>query len=183
MNPTAKQTGKTAANLARLIARQATQEPLEILKSAKAQVIGAEAGQSLQPEHQNSNTHAQEEPKTLSDQEQTNNKIKGARMMEALNRELSDISREKLFSELQRKIAEREEVYLSDYPNLSMEQKQVLNAQIQAVKIQRQNMQNSQNQGLIEPASKKGRRLFSFGKKQEMKRQQTRVENVVPPSG
>lgn len=183
MNPTAKQTGKSAADLAKAVARQVAQEPLEILKSAKAQITGAEAGQSARPEHQTSNTNVQEGPKILSEQEQANNKIKGSRMMEALNRELSDISREKLFSELQRKITEGEEVYLSDYSSLSMEQKQVLNAQIQAVRIQRQNMQNSQNQGLIEPASKKGRRLFSFGKKQEVKRQQTRVENVVPPSG
>jgi len=36
---------------------------------------------------------------------------------------------------------------------------------------------------LVEPATKKGRRLFNFGKKTQMQRQQTQTERPLPPSG
>lgn len=36
---------------------------------------------------------------------------------------------------------------------------------------------------LVEPAVKKGRRLFNFGKKTQMQRQQTQTERPLPPSG
>lgn len=36
---------------------------------------------------------------------------------------------------------------------------------------------------LVEPATKKGRRLFDFGKKTQMQRQQTQTEKPLPLSG
>ena len=102
--------------------------------------------------------------------------------MEAFQRELADIRKGELFKDLQRRIAQGEEISLQDYPELSLEQKQVLKAQMEAVKAQMLNAKNTNDKLLQEPAAKKGRRLFNFGKKQEVKRQQTRVENVVPPS-
>ena len=102
--------------------------------------------------------------------------------MEAFQRELADIRKGELFKDLQRRIAQGEEISLQDYPELSLEQKQVLKAQIEAVKARDSKFQISDS-NLVEPVAKKGRQLFNFGKKQEVKRQQQRVENIIPPSG
>lgn len=149
------------------------QEPLEILKNAREQIVGEEpTGQadSTQPGIQNNQ-----------EQERIQDKVKSGRRIEALDRELKDIERERIFKELQRKIAEGIEVYLEEYPNLSMEQKQVLNAQAEAVKLQNSKLK-SQN-SLVEPAAKKGRRLFGFGQKAAAEKQTTHVEKPIPPSG
>ena len=159
--------------IAQKIAKQLVQEPLEILKTAKEQVV----------ENQSEESGIREEPKAPDFQSKLQDKIKSSRRMEAFQRELADIRKGELFKDLQRRIAQGEEISLQDYPELSLEQKQVLKAQMEAVKAQMLNAKNSNDKLLQEPAAKKGRRLFNFGKKQEVKRQQTRVENVVPPSG
>jgi hypothetical protein len=109
--------------------------------------------------------------------------MKNSRRMEALNRELDDIHKQEKFSDLQKRISEGEEISLEEYPELSMEQKQVLKAQMEAVKNQIAAQNNQGQNALIEPATHKGRQLFNFGKKQAMKNEQTRVEKPVPPSG
>ena len=157
---------------AQKIAKQLAQEPLEILKTAREQVVGNRSEES----------RIREEPKAPDFQSKLQDKIKSSRKMEAFQRELADIRKGELFKDLQRRIAQGEEISLQDYPELSLEQKQVLKAQMEAVKNQRLAISHKPLE-LIEPAAKKGRRLFNFGKKQEVKRQQTRVENVVPPSG
>lgn len=59
--------------------------------------------------------------------------------------------------------------------------------QEKAVKLQQEQMVQEQQKNvappLIEPAAKKGRRLFNFGKKTQMQRQQTQTERPLPPSG
>ena len=157
---------------AQKIAKQLAQEPLEILKTAREQVVGNRSEES----------RIREEPKAPDFQSKLQDKIKSSRKMEAFQRELADIRKGELFKDLQRRIAQGEEISLQDYPELSLEQKQVLKAQMEAVKAQMLNAKNTNDKLLQEPAAKKGRRLFNFGKKQEVKRQQTRVENVVPPS-
>ncbi len=164
-------------NLAQTIAKQIAGEPLEVLKTAKEQTIGVEASEKAPKvggatEVQNN---------TIEEQKEQIDKLKSARRLEALNREISDIKKQDLFSDLQKRIAEGEEVPLEDYPDLSIEQKQVLKAQMEAVKVQRQSVQKTG--GLVEPAAKRGRQLFNFGKKTAVKREQTHVEKIVPPSG
>ncbi len=158
--------------IAQKIAKQLVQEPLEILKTAKEQVV----------ENQSEESGIREEPKAPDFQSEIQDKMKSSRRMEAFQRELGDIKREKLFKELQRRISQGEEISLQDYPELSLEQKQVLKAQTEAVKNRDSRFQIPDS-NLVEPVAKKGRRLFNFGKKQEVKRQQQRVENIVPPSG
>jgi len=173
-------TTKSAKSLAQQIAKQMAREPLEVLKTARAQVGNEQAAPSENfPQNQESDdqkikTHREGE---LAD------KMKSGRRMEALNRELSDIQKKDLFSDLQRRISQGEEIPLDDFPGLSIEEKQVLKAQMEAVRIQKANIQNQSAGVLVEPASRKGRQLFNFGKKAEVKRQQTHVEKIVPPSG
>jgi len=169
-------TAQTTKNLAQKIATQMAQEPLEILKTARGQVAGEQTPQDPSQSGQSEN-----KPE-LKYQQELQDKAKSGRRMEALDRELKDIERERIFKELQRRIAQGEEIPLEDYPGLSLEQKQVLKAQMEAVKT-RSAKSGIQNAELQEPVAKKGRQLFNFGKKQEVKRQQTRVERIVPPSG
>ena len=59
--------------------------------------------------------------------------------------------------------------------------------QEKALKLQQEQIAKEQQKNvvpaLIEPASRKGRRLFNFGKKTQMQRQQTQTERPLPPSG
>lgn len=156
------------------IIKQIAQEPLEILKTARSQVSGEK--QVLPQEEIRKEAKAEDSGSQIQD------KMKSTRLVEAYQRELTDIQKEELFKDLQRRIAQGEEIPLEDYPGLSLEQRQVLKAQMEAVKI-RNAESGMQNVELQEPVAKKSRRLFNFGKKQEVKRQQTRVERIVPPSG
>jgi len=174
---TAKQVGQSARDLAQKIARRLSQEPLEVLKTARDQVTSLETSHSNpQPNQINEN-----QPKNVENQQKLQDKMKSGRRMEALNRELSDIHKQDLFKNLQGKISQGIEVPLEDYPELSMDQKQVLKAQTEAVKNQMINEQMT-NDKLIIPTSKRGRR-FGQTQKQEAEKQQTRVEKPVPPSG
>jgi hypothetical protein len=172
-----QQTASTAKNLAQQIAKQMRQEPLEILKDVKEQTTGTETTEKpgTQPSVQPDQQKQVEQQKKLQDQ------MKSNRMFEALQREMEDIRKQNLFKNLQERIAQGEIVPLEDFPELSMEQKQVLLAQTEAVKRQRQ----QQTQSYEEPPvihSKPSRR-FGAGQKQEAEKQQTRVEKPVPPSG
>lgn len=180
----AQDTKNSAKSLAQQIAKQLSREPIEILKDVKEQTAG------ISPDvKDNGKQETFSQPPQGGKNDELNKKVeagdkmRSGRRMEALNRELEDIHKQKVFSDLQKKISEGVEVSLEEYPELSLEQKQVLKAQMEAVKNQMK-MQSEQNKNvLVEPASKKGRQLFNFGKKQAMKNEQTRVEKPVPPSG
>jgi hypothetical protein len=103
--------------------------------------------------------------------------------MEALNRELSDIHKQDLFKDLQAKISQGTIVPLEDYPELSMEQKQVLKAQMEAVRTSRRQDAQASKQLEVPAIHSKPSRRFGAGQKQEAEKQQTRVEKPVPPSG
>ncbi|HTK03332.1 MAG TPA: hypothetical protein VL401_01015 [Alphaproteobacteria bacterium] len=159
---------------AQKIARQLAQEPLEILKEAREQVTG----ENVEP--QNRKTEEPDQQKQIQHQQELQDKMRASRRIEAYQRELEDIRKQDVFKDLQRRISEGEEVPLNDYAELTMEQKQVLQAQMEAVKAQESGMRNAES-GLMIPGSKRSRRMG--GQKQEAEKQQTRVEKPVPPSG
>ena len=101
--------------------------------------------------------------------------------MEAFQRELEDIRKQDLFKSLQEKISQGIIIPLEDYPDLSMEQKQVLKAQMEAVKNQMAKQQAAGQNTLEIPVSKKSRR-FGTTQKQEAQKQTTHVEKPVPPN-
>jgi hypothetical protein len=177
-SPLAQDTAKSTKAMAQQIARQMAQEPLEVLKTAREQTFSPEAPRA---EPQNQPTGPENpQPQQIGDKQELDN-LKSSRRIEALNREIEDIQRQKLVNELQGKISAGESISLEEYPNLSLEQKQVLKAQMEAVR--NQNFKSSQSQNaLVEPASKPSRR-FGPTRKQEAEKQQTRVEKPVPPSG
>ncbi len=177
-NKIASDTANSARSLASQIAKQMAREPLEILKTAKEQTAG---GEYSNPDRDQ--TQGQEKSqKDQHDQKQMVDKQRSTRLIEALNRELADIHKQKLFSELQARIANGEEIALEEYPELTMEQKQVLLAQMEAVKKQRE-MQGAGGFQEVPAVHSKPSRRFGAGQKHEAEKQQTRVEKPVPPSG
>jgi hypothetical protein len=179
MNTTAKQAGQSARDLAQKIARQMAQEPLEVLKDVREQV----APQEISPQNPQQGQNSENQNKALADQQKNQDKMKSTRRMEALNRELSDIHKQDLFKDLQAKISQGTIVPLEDYPELSMEQKQVLKAQMEAVRTSRRQDAQASKQLEVPAIHSKPSRRFGAGQKQEAEKQQTRVEKPVPPSG
>ena len=182
MNSTAKKAGQSAGDLARKIAKQMAQEPLEIAKNVGTQIAGTETQKPQENLTQSQTT--ENNASSLQEMNSAQDKIKSGRRMEALEQEIKDIHRQELFGDLQSRISQGEEIPLTDYSELSMEQKQVLKAQMEAVKYQKQQTEymESQSGGSLFGSAKKGRKMRG-GQKGEAEKQQTRVEKPVPPSG
>ncbi|MFC1625931.1 hypothetical protein ACFL1Q_02735 [Patescibacteria group bacterium] len=160
-------------------AQQIAQEPLEILKRVPQQVVGKE----VQVTPKESKEEEKQQPPSEDVKMMTqNDKLKSQRLVDAYEREMKDIKNQNLLKELQRKISQGEQVYLEEYPQLSIEQKQVLKAQIEAVEKQKEDEKQADDKVLVEPTPKKSRR-FTLGKKSQVEKQQTKVERPLPPSG
>ncbi|MEK7168830.1 MAG: hypothetical protein AAB778_02355 [Patescibacteria group bacterium] len=159
-------------------AQQIRQEPLELLKSAARQMTGSEIESGPV-----SNDQAQTPRDEVKDETKYKQQVaeKDGRHLQALESELKDIRRQKLFNDLMRRIQAGEEIPLEEFTELSYEQKDVLKAQMEAFKKQ-QAIQASQSSGIPMPSSKQGRKMGG-GQKGAAKKEETRVEKPVPPSG
>jgi hypothetical protein len=177
MNSTAKQTATSARDLAQKIARQISQEPLEVLKTAANQVTSPETMPQNPPQEQNNETRE----KAVESQKKLQDNMKSTRRMGALEQELKDIHKQDLFKDLQDKISQGVDVPVADYSELSVEQKQVLMAQKEA--YQKSKAANENSFVEVPAIHSKPSRRFGAGQKQEAEKQQTRVEKPVPPSG
>lgn len=165
---------------AKKIAQQIANEPLELLKRAQTQIApeqNTNVGQNPRQEtdNQGASKEEQEYKKNLAERD-------GQKLL-ALENELLDIRRKRIFDELTRRIQSGEDVSIEEFSELSFEQREVLKAQLEAMQKQKTNSQNQNSGGLVEPAAKKGRRMTGFGQKQAAQKQTTRVEKPVPPSG
>jgi hypothetical protein len=173
----AQNTTNSARDLAQKIARQVAQEPVEILKDVKEQTVESSSYSEQPSENKNS-----DQEKIIAQQKNLNDQAKSTRRMEALEREIEDIRKQGLFKELQAKISAGENVPLEEYTELSIEQKQVLKAQMEAVK--NQIVASNQNALTEVPTvNSKPSRRFGAGQKQQAEKEQTRTEKPVPPSG
>lgn len=173
-------TTKSAKTIAQQIARQMVREPLEVLKASKNQVLGTpEIANSERPKPQaeNPNTMAPQEHK---DREQKV-KQKDSSMLSALQNEVAEIRKHKLVSSLQERIQAGEEIPLTDFPELSDNERQMLASQMASVRAHKQ----MEVQETVAPPTSKRSRRFGMGKGQKAtaEKQQTRVEKPIPPSG
>ena len=175
MNNTAKQFDQTSGSIARNLVKQVVGEPLEILKEAGEQITGEEKSVG-------SGDAPTVEPEERTSLKSGEDQIRSQRLFGALQKEIEDIRRQDLFGDLQAKISQGIEIPLDDYQGLSMEQKQVLKAQMEAVKNQQRDADSRAINEVPAIHSKPSRR-FGAGQKHEAEKQQTRVENPVPPSG
>lgn len=173
-------TTKSAQDIARNIAKQITNEPFEILKDAASQVSGVEnnkpqengqSGRSMDKNQKNDDFQKELKDKSFAD-----------RRMQALQNEIDDIRKQGIFKELQEKISQGEDVSLEDYPELSMEQKQVLKAQMEAVKFREQQARYNASISEVPAVNSKPSRRFGAGQKHEAEKAQTHVEKPVQPS-
>lgn len=163
---------QTAKQIAKQAAKQVAREPLEILKTARAQVEGRAA-----PEEQ-SQKQPEQKANEPTPEEKAKNQAQSQRLMSAYESEIEDIRKQELFKQLQSRISEGEDVPLTEYREISPEQRQVLEAQKQAVKAQKLAAEQTRETPL-QIISKKGRRMFG---KIGLKREQTKVEMRQPPS-
>ena len=170
---------KQTKQLGKHTAKQVIGEPLEVLKTAGKQVSGQEK-----------RTPSEKEPvifgdSTISPQKPDEQKIKmkSRRLLEAHESELEDIRKEKVFKKLQRKIAEGEDVPVENFPELSMEQKQILNAQKEAV--EKREVVQKDGEPLAEPSTKKKRGIIPGmrGMKGKVEKLKRKAEIRMPPSG
>lgn len=156
--------------------QQMAQEPLELLKNAARQVTGSEIENGPVSSEQTQNTrdevNEQNYKKQVAEQD--------GRHLQALESELKDIRRQKLFNELMKRIQNGEDIPLEEFTELSYEQKDVLKAHAESVRNNQ--IANSKLQTVDMPTSKKGRKMGG-GQKGAAKKEQTRVEKPIPPSG
>lgn len=182
MDPTSlkSKTAKTTQNLVRQAAWQMAQEPLEVLKTARSQIGGREYGS---PEPEINTAPPAGEPDTEVRKLQEEEKTRTSSNLQRLESELLEIRRERILGQLQQKIAQGEEVYLENFPELSIEQSQVLRAEMEAVRLRKQQEELGRGKTLFEPATKRPRGLLFGGPKLQAERQRTKVEKPIPPSG
>jgi hypothetical protein len=158
--------------------KQIVREPLEILKDVKEQTLGETLNPPTSPPEKQNN----DQEKIIEQQGKLNDQMKSGRRMEALQKEIDDIRKQDIFKDLQRRISEGEEIPLEEYPELSVDQKQVLNAQMEAVRNQKAAANNNVLKEVPTIHSKPSRR-FGAGQKSQAEKEQTRVEKPIPPSG
>lgn len=153
-------------------------EPLEILKNARDQITGSG---EYDDNYQENNTPKNDGPSEGEINYKKQIAEKDGRHLEALETELKDIRCQKIFDDLMRRIQSGEYVPLEEFSELSYEQKDVLKAQMEVIKQQKINAENTNDKVLVEPVAKRGRWLM--GQKQTAEKQQRRVENPLSPSG
>ncbi len=147
-------TKQSSKNIAQAVAKQIAQEPIEILKQAGSQLFGNEQTQDVRMQNGGS-INNNDSFNQNQEVARQRDKIRSQRLMDALKSELDDIKKKK---EQEKQIKIRQE-------EMAREEQQTKVAP------------------LVEPPARKGRRLFNFGKKTQMQRQQTQTENPLPPSG
>jgi hypothetical protein len=160
--------------------QQVAAEPLELLKAARDQITAEQGsignGEQYQDPQEAAARQKQEENARLQKQVDASD----TRHIEALQNEIRDITRQKIFNDLLQKIQNGEAVAIEEFQELTHEQRDVLKAQREAA-ITRQNQQAQQQNSAPVGSSKPSRRMG--GQKKAAQKQETRVEKPVPPSG
>jgi len=166
---------QTAKQAAINVARQTARESNEFLKSAREQIAPTREENKGGVNSENSNS----EPKK--DKEQDIAKIREhSGFMQTYKHELEQIRKDNLFKKLQKDVTSGVEVPLAEYLNdLSSEQREVLKAQMEAVKVRKmQEEEAKKKESVPEVISKKGRQMFNMFKK----RNEQHFETRQPPS-
>lgn len=179
MNNPAKPQNSTTGQKAKSMAQIFADEPSEILKTAKKQLTGEQnivSSESnpeiLENRPQENSFDVQKYASKLRDSE--------SRSLTALESELLDIKRRKLFNDLLAKINEGQDVSVESFQELSFDEREVLKANLEAK--QKADISQTRGNALLEPSTKPLRK-FGAGQKQSAQKQTTRVEKPVPPSG
>lgn len=177
---TSSQLKKAAIKMAQDLA----QEPVEILKGVASQVLPVSEELSQNSKDSQSSFFGIKKNNFSQEEKEEQDRVDISRLRE-LESELKQIRIEKQVRELQEKIANGDVVYLEKYPEIPIEQKQVLKAQMEAVAKRRQEEAKAQSSYIqAEPSSRPSRRLFSFGGSKKYAEDLSKSrETRMPPSG
>ena len=162
----------------RQAARQTVHEPLEVVKTAGRQVAGVEVQGAQRPGQSIPETQGPVQP-TVEDEQKI--RQRGERILEALEAEIEEIRRQKVFKEVQRRITAGEVINLTNIVELSSEQKRMLAVQMQLVQANKQKEEKVKNP-LVEPGTKRGRNILE-GMKGKVSRLRKKTELRLPPTG
>jgi|GEM_PF-1531381 len=182
-NPAQKIASQTKQNAIK-VAQTLVQEPSELLKTAAGQILPTSEKQSPTKSDQPSSFLDVSENGFSEEDKKKQEQVDMSHLRE-LEAELRQVRIEKIVRELQEKIANGEVVYLEEYPEIPVEQKQVLKAQMEAIAKRREEEVKAQaGQAVSGPSSRPSRRLFSFGgSKKHVEDLQKSRETRMPPSG
>lgn len=190
-NPFNSSPAKQGKKLAEDIAKQVAREPLEIGKSAIGQITGESKDLPVSQNQKTSGFQEQIFPSQNQASEtggEQKPEVNVQHRLGELENEIKKIVKEKLVRDIGEKIARGEEVSLENYPQLSLEEREMFSGQIQSVKIQKE-IRGQQENALVEPQSKRPRNIFAFGRKPksdtslQAERQKRRIETPMPPTG
>jgi len=161
------------------LVKQLAQEPLEMVKTAAGQV-GLE-GQSVQsPSTKGTGGLNQENPTGFREEEKKKQAQIDLSHLRELEAEVKKIRIENQVKEIQQKMMAGETIYLEEYPQIPIEEKQVLKAQMEALK-RKAVAPAIQEEPSLRP-SRKG--FFGLKKpKQAVDQLQRQTETRLPPSG
>src|SRR5574337_575670 len=118
---------QTAKQIAKQVAKNLAREPLEILKTAREQLDAT----GYQDKDQRQSEQKTQEP---TPEEKQKKEMQSQRLMSAYQSEIEDIRKQEVFKDLQRRISDGEDISVTEYTQLTPEQRQVLEAQKQAVR-------------------------------------------------
>jgi hypothetical protein len=178
--PTAQIVKQTAKQAAISAAKRTVWESNETLKTAFDQIMPPTPETPSEKKSPIPSSSTKTENNQSKQQNQESAKPKDASFMREYKQELEEIKRQNLFKELQQKIADGEEIPLVDYAyELSSEQREVLQAQMDAVSIRKQAQEVKQKESIPQIISKRGKAMLSSFKKKN----QQHVEMRQPPSG
>ena len=148
------QVAKQTKTLAQQVAKQVAQEPLEVIKTGTQQITGMEKASSKPVQSQVPQTQPAPTPVDIEVLKQED-QARSRQLHENLEREIKEIRQKQ-------------------------EQKKIMQAQAQA---QAAVTTEQQIKPLEQPAPKRSRKLFSFGRKADAERKKTRIERPLPPTG
>lgn len=162
------------------IAKKVLEETSEVWDEAVGQMLSSDRRQNSSVDNDPLGLKADA---SFSEEEKNRQKQMDLSRLRELEAEIEKVRIDQKIKELQEKIMAGETVYLENYPEIPIEQKQVLKAQIEAVR-QRMMEQESSQSVKTEPSTKPSRRLFSFGgSKKHAEDLQRSTETRMPPSG
>lgn len=170
-------------NIPKGIAKKVVDETSGVLEGAVTQVLSTKDKYNNSQDNGDNIFLGLNVDKSFSEEERDKLRQADLSRLRELESEIEKIRIEKTVRELQEKIMAGETVYLENYPDIPIEQKQVLKAQLEAVR-QRMMVEKQSQRPTPEPSTKPSRRFFGFGgSKKHAEDLQRSTETRMPPSG
>jgi len=182
MSAIGKSVKSTVKSLGKSTAKRVFEESLELLQEGKKQVLNEENETS--PQRTSESVVDKSMRNGLPEGYEKKVKVQEKQKLENLDRRIQEIRKQKLVEDLQKRISDGEDVSLISYPELDWEQRQVLQAQMQAVKERKLWVMQKGGDDLFEPGTKRRKGFFrSRGMKGRVEKLKRKSEIRMPPSG